>query len=274
MTNSPKIGHITALGSKLIGLVFWITSLIDLGFLVLVAANRDQEWQINLMLQLVERAPFPLLGLALILLGYGIDNMASEGTVTTVGKIDLRLPAYGLSVVLGVVLLLFIPMHLSNVGSRLELAKVNSDNNPQVEQVKQELEILQAIASDPAKQQQFTEDLKKLNTIIESGTVDGQTLNPQQLATLQQQQTVLERFQELAGDPAKIQEEIKTRQDQLAENDKQKDQQARLVFLQQGVRVGLKSFFLGAVYLLISFLGFKDWSRESKRGRRKSGYLI
>ena len=116
----------TTLTLKLIGIIFIISSFLDYITLAIPLRWQQAQWQIGFVTSVVDRGIVPMVGMGFILVGYWIDQTA--GLSTKGSKLDLRLPAYVVASVLGLLFLLMVPLHLNNL---------NQAQNSALEQIEQ-----------------------------------------------------------------------------------------------------------------------------------------
>ncbi len=256
MSNS-SISQFTSLSLKTVGVILVVSSLLDYITLAIPLDILNSQWQINFISQIVDRGIVPMVGIAFLFVGYWIDSNVSS-TANRKG-FDLRLPVFVLSLGLGFVFLLLVPIHLSN------LRLVSSDALSQIEEraseaenrISDQYEQLEAIAQDPQRLQLLDTRIKEIDTALGSGQFQGQNLNPQQLQRLQGTKQQLENFRELAKNPEALEARLSELQTQLRDQKLQREGRARTETLKQGVRTGLSSLMLAIGYLVMGWFGLK-----------------
>ena len=269
--NNPVISPFTALTLKLVGIILIISSLLDYIILSIPLRIFDQQWQIGFTSQIVDRGIIPMVGMAFLLIGYWISSnvdRASSGS----NLMDLRLPAFLLASVLGLLFLILVPLHLNN------LRMASSDILTQIEQgaaqaetqLQNEVEQLNAILNDPQRLQQLDETIKQLNQAIESGQIQGRQLNPQQVEQLKQRKEQLENLKSLQGNPDGVETRINELTTQLGEQKLERENRAKTEALKQGLRIGLSSLMLSVGYIAIGWFGLKSMGGASSSRRRTS----
>ncbi|MEM7554936.1 MAG: HpsJ family protein [Cyanobacteria bacterium P01_A01_bin.84] len=123
-----RSGTNIALALKAIGIVLILSAFIDFAFLLIPFQVNDKLWQINLVERLVDAGIVPLVGLGLLLAGYWFSSMENDGHPK---GLDLRMPAFILSTLLGLMFLVFLPVHANNVLtiSSQTVEQINKDAN-------------------------------------------------------------------------------------------------------------------------------------------------
>ncbi|MGK7953823.1 MAG: HpsJ family protein [Crocosphaera sp.] len=250
----------TSLVLKLIGVIFILSSLLDYVTLAVPPNFDNQSWQIGLVTNIVDRGVVPLVGMAFILVGYFIDGLADANPLKKSG-FSLKLPVYILAALLGLVFLLMVPLHLSNLNSAKTdaLERIQQGAGQGAEQIQQFLTQVDTLSKNP---NQLNQQINRLNQAVESGQVQGRQLNAQQLETLRQQRDQLQGLRDLAQNPEeynKRTEELKNQlETQLLERRKQAEGQANTQALKQSLRIGLSSLMLAIVYSVIGWIGLKS----------------
>ena len=255
--SQSSISQFTSLALKTVGVILVVSSLLDYITLAVSVDFLDSQSQIGFISQLVDRGIVPMVGIAFLLVGYWID--LNFGNVAKPKGFDLRLPVFILSLVLGFVFLIAVPLHLNN------LRLVSSDALSQLEErateaenrIQDQYEQLEAIAQDPQRLQVLDTRIQEIDTALGSGQFQGQNLNPQQLERLQNTKTQLENFRELAKNPEALEARLSELKNQLRDQKQQREGRARTETLKQGLRTGLSSLMLAIGYIFIGWLGLK-----------------
>ncbi|WP_267384858.1 HpsJ family protein [Cyanobacterium sp. uoEpiScrs1] len=249
----------TSLSFKLIGVVLLLSSLLDYITLAIPLNLQSSQWQIGLLTNIVDRGIVPLVGIGFILLGYFVENL-NDTTLRQSSEFDLRVPIYILSSIMGLMFLLIIPLHLNNLNE----VKVNTLNQIEqgagqgADQIQAFLAQIDQLSKNP---QRLSQQIQQLNQAVESGEVQGQSLNAQQLEQLQKQRTQLEQLQDLSKNPTeyknRIDELTEQFQEQLISQRRQAENKAKTQALKQSLRIGLSSLMLAIVYSTVGWIGFK-----------------
>lgn len=251
---------------KIVGAVMIVASLIDYLFLLIPFEWQDQNWQINTTNNLVDRGIVPLLAVTLILIGWWIsDNAANINIGPPIAP--LRLTTFIISSALGLIFLLLVPLHLSNVNraSANVLQQIDQRAQQQEIQIQTFTTQLDAIANDPA---QLTRQIAQRNQVIDSGEFQGRPLSPDEINQIANQRDQLQQLLDLSKDPAQLKaklDELKAKlETQLKDLQETQKQRARTLALKQSVRTGLNSFMLAIGYIALGWLGIKSMGSGGK----------
>lgn len=256
-----NIPAFTALTLKLFGVIFVLIALLDFFSLIFPLQMADPQWQLTTITGIVDRGIVPMLGMGLISLGYLVDTMAKTAGTSPKGGFDLRMPIYILAIALGLVFLLLIPVHLTNVNQikTAELARLESQIGQGQEQVEGALRQFDALSQNPEALEQ---QIKEGEQLLAAGQVNGNPLNQEQLANIERQVNELKGLREMSKDPAALKakmEEIKTNlENQVTEQRQKVESQASNQALKQGLRVGLSSLMLSIGFAAFGALGLRN----------------
>jgi len=249
-------GSFVSLSLKLIGVIFILSSLLDFATLLIPPQWSNPQWQLAFATNIVDRGIVPMLGIATILIAYWIDNTIERPSKK---EFDLRLPVYILSIILGVVFLLIIPLHLSNLG------KVQTNVLNQIEkgseqgkgQIQSFLTNLNTLAQNP---QLLKKEIQQRSSIIEKGQYQGKQLSPAQIDQLKQQKDQLQELDDVAVNPQKLKDKVDSMkvelQNRLQSQKDDAEDKARKEAIKQGLRTGLSSLMLAIGYGTVGALGW------------------
>jgi hypothetical protein len=246
----------TTLSLKLIGTIFIISSLLDYITLAIPFNWQSPQWQIGFVTSIVDRGIVPLVGIALILIGYWIDSYSGSPS----SGAGLKLPVFALASLLGLLFLLLVPVHLNNLNQAKNAALTNiTEGAGQGEQqIQAFLGQINTLSQNP---QLLNQEIQQRNQVIESGQFQGRPINPQQLEALRQQRDQLQQLRDLSQNPQEFKkrlEQIKGQlQTQLLDRRRTAENQAKSEALKQGLRIGLNSLMLAIGYSAVGWLGFK-----------------
>ncbi len=242
------------LALKLVGAIMILSTLLDYIVLLFPFNPTDKAWQLNTTAQLVDRGIIPLVGIALLIAGYW---MSSRDNDRGAGKPwqDLRFWALLLSSFLGLMFLLLVPLHLSNINTQKELALQQIDQGAdQAEaQLQSQLQQLQALAKNE-------DQLKKLDQAINSGQVPPEQLN--RLTALREQ---LQKFKQ---DPKALNQQLEAVQTQIRSRKLDAEKKANEQATKLGIRTGLSSLLLALGYIGLGWTGLRSIGFP-QGGRRK-----
>lgn len=249
----------TSLALKLIGVIFILSSLLDYIVLAIPLNWKEVTWQLGFVTSIVDRGIVPMVGIACIMLGYWIDSDTGSTPQKSSG-LNLKLPTFILSSLLGLLFLLFVPLHLGNINKAqtTALAQIEQGAGQGETQIKDFLSQINTLSQNP---QQLDQEIQGRSQVIETGQFQGRQLTPQQLDVLRQQRDQLKQLQDLARNPKQLKERLSTikneLQTRLLSQRKEREGQARTEAIKQGLRVGLSSLMLAIGYSAIGWLGLK-----------------
>lgn len=258
---------------KLVGVILILSFLLDFVILSFPAGPRDRAWQISLATSLVDRGIIPLLGVALILAGYWIDNIASDSPTNRKSSLDLRFWALLFSCLLGLLFLVLFPLHLNNVlQARTEaIQRINQEADQAKTQLQNELGSAQAQAQLENQQNQFR---SQVGNLLQNEQQLNQALQSDQLPAAQKK--LLQQFK---SDPKALDQFVQQRfgteslrnqgLTQIQRRQLQVDQQARQEAWKSGLRIGISSLLLSVGYIVIGWTGLRNMG-SVQPGRRKS----
>ncbi|MBE9223266.1 hypothetical protein IQ215_11215 [Cyanobacterium stanieri LEGE 03274] len=256
----------TALGIKLVGFIILVSALIDFLFLAIPLQLADRNWQINFTNTLVDRGVVPLLAVVLLILGWWItDNIPNAGQPQKA----VRLPVFIISSLLGLLFLLLVPIHLSNISSVSAqfIQEIDQRATAQEDEIQGFIEQLDAIARNP---QQIQGEIEQRNQVINNGgNIQGRQLSPEELQAITSQRDQLQELLQLSQTPSELEtrlEETRTRlQTELRDLQRQEKQRAQTQALRQTLRTGINSFMLSVGYIVLGWLGIKGFMGASPK---------
>ncbi|ACK73391.1 conserved hypothetical protein [Gloeothece citriformis PCC 7424] len=261
----------TSLCLKLMGVIFILSFLLDVITFAIPFQWQNSQWQISFVTTIVDRGVVPLVAMAMILIGYWIDN-ASGVVAKKSSLLSLKLPVFILASLLGLVFLLLVPVHLNNLNraQATALEQIQQGVGQGEQQINAFLTQLNSISQNP---QQLSGQIQQFQQILETGTFQGQQLSAQQLEQLKRQNDQLKGLRDLAQNPQDFKkrvEEIKNQlQTQLNKRQQNAESRAKTEALKQGLRIGLSSLMLAIVYSAIGWLGIRNvFTASPKEGRR------
>jgi ABC-type multidrug transport system fused ATPase/permease subunit len=252
-----NITPFTSLSLKLIGIILILSSLLDYILLALPFNPLESRWQIAYIGTVVDRGIVPLVGIAFVLAAYWVDS--TTGNPKGSG-IDVKLPMFFLASLLGLVFLLFIPLYLNNL--RTVSADAQEQISQRAEEVEQrlqgEFDQLNQLLTDQNRIRELDQNIQQINQALNSGQIQGQTLNPQQRQQLEQQKQRLEGLRNLQGKPEEIEQRLNELQTQLRGQRLEQENLAKTETLKQGLRIGLSSLMLAGCYSVVGWIGLKN----------------
>lgn len=260
MNSNPVLSAYTALALKVVGAILIVSSLIDYLILAIPFKPFDQAWQIAFTNQIVDRGIVPLVGIVFLSIGYWIGD-AIDGDGNRSPVTDLRFWAFIVATVLGLLFLLLVPLHVSNLSRAIndQIKQIDEQANVAEGQIQQQSQQLSTLLKDEAR-------LKELDQAIQSGEAQGQKLQP---AQVQQLQAMRDQILTLRKDPKALNEQIEKAQQQVANRKKELKDQAQLNAVKSGIRIGISSLLLAIGYSALGWMGFKGLG-SSGPGRRRA----
>jgi multisubunit Na+/H+ antiporter MnhB subunit len=245
--NQSTFSPYTALSLKVVGIILILSALISYIVAAIPFNPSEQEWQIQYVSQLVNQGFLPLIGIVLTLLGYWVEDVGSSSRRSS---LDLRLPVFILASFLGLIFLLIIPLHLSNVSqqSAAAFAEIETKAEQFEAQIQSETQQIQALVEN---EEQFAE----LEQAIESGQVQGQQL--------QQLQLIRQQVQQLKENPQALEQQIQTARTELLTRKEEAEQEERTKAFKSTLTVGLSSLLLAIAYIVVGWMGFRSLGNHS-----------
>lgn len=258
---------------KLVGLILILSSLVDYLVLLFPLNATDRNWLIQTASSLVDRGVVPLVGMALILMGYWMDSVL--GNAPKSGKsafADLRFWVALLASLLGLLYLLIFPLHLNNT----RLARRDALSEISLQASEAEIQLENQLGSQEFQQQiqqrktalrnelgALSENEEQLNALIAQGD-----LPPEIQEILEQAKTnpaVLDEFLEEQADslPGQLLTQIRQRQQELEE-------EAKTRSLKSSLQTGVSSLLLAIAYIALGWTGLKGLGLVNKSRRKPS----
>ncbi|MGK7952366.1 MAG: HpsJ family protein [Xenococcaceae cyanobacterium] len=261
MNTSTTMSPFTTLALKLIGVILILSSILDYITLAIPFEPLDAQWQISFTGQIVDRGIVPLVGIAFMLVGYWIEaSLSSPGKKLS---FDLRLPVFILASLMGLIFLLLVPLHLNNLRQAQTdvISQINQNAGEAENRIRTQFEQLNNLSQDPQRLEELNNRIREIDTAINSGQVQGQRLNPEQLQNLNQTKQQLENFRQLAQNPEALEARLNELQTQLGDRKRERENRAKTEAFKQGIRTGLSSLMLAVGYIAIGWLGLKNMGK-------------
>jgi hypothetical protein len=244
MKSSPVYSPYTALALKVVGSILILSSLIDYIFLAIPLNLTQRAGQLLFATQIVDRGIIPMVGIAFLLVGYWIDNIAGTSSDRKPLVQDLRFWALLLSSLLGAIFLVLAPVHSINVVQERDEAfkQINQGATQAQTVLEAQTKQVDALVKDPQR-------LSELEKAINSGQVQGQQLA--QLKALQEKLTAFKK------DPKALKQEVDAAQTRINKEKQQKEAEANARVWQIGIRTILSSLLLAIGYISIGWSGLR-----------------
>lgn len=256
--NSARLSRFTALSLKVLGGVLILSALVDYLLAAIPFMPLEDAWQISLTAQLVDRGLTPMIGIVVLLLSLWVENRLNQKITLRPALKSLSFLSLVLSLVLGGIFFLIIPLHLDNLQSIRDeaISRIEEVTRVQEEQANVQLVQLQAITQNPeAKQQleqQLEQQLQGINEAIAAGQVP-----PAQLSEVEIQRQEILGYQQLLNNPETIPARLDELREQVEQQRDEQQQQAKNQALREAFQVGLRSLLLGLGYIALGWLGIQ-----------------
>ena len=269
--NPATFSPFVSLSLKVIGIITILSSLVDYIVLAIPFQPFKPEWQGNYITTIVDRGIVPMVGIAFLLVGYWIDGLvSSSSTEKKSAFLDLRLPVFILSSLLGLLFFLVIPLYLSNLGqaSSTVLQQIQQGATQAEDRLQAQFEQLNRLAQSPQGIQQIGERIALIDKALASGQFQGQALSPDQRQQLQQARGQLQGIREVAKDPKKLEARLNELQNKLRDQKLERENLAKTEVFKRGLRIGLSSFLLAIGYIVIGWFGLRGTGSSLGQRRR------
>lgn len=248
MKSSPIYSPFTALALKTVGLVILVSSLLNIIILPVPYNLGQRAWQLAFTTQVVDQGIYPLIGIALLLAGYWVNNSDElSATARKSSGPDLRFGAFLLSSLLGLIFLLLVPLHFNNIllQSNQELDQINQQASQAQTQLEGETQRVNALIKDP-------QQLAELDKAIDSGRIQG----PQ----LAQAQSLRDQLKKFKQDPKSLDQQVEAKKTEIRTKKQQAEDLTKTNALKSGLRTGLISLLLALGYITIGWTGLRSLS--------------
>ena len=248
--NGNQFSPLIARTVKIVGIILILSFLLDFIILLFPFRPQDKSWQVNFVTQVVDRGATPMVGLALLVVGYWLNNSDSNSPNSWKSWLNLRSSILLLSSVLGLLFLLLVPLHINNVlqARTQALQRINqevtqAENQLQTQIATQQNQFKNQIGNLLQNEQQFNQTLQsnqvpeQIKTLLRQAKANPASLDQllaQQLNTVSQQERA----------------EIQRRKQEI-------EQKAQQEVWQTGVRIGIRSLLLSIGYIAIAWIGLR-----------------
>ncbi|WP_071515870.1 HpsJ family protein [Geitlerinema sp. PCC 9228] len=252
--DSRQFAPIASRALKLTGILLILSAIVDFLVLPIPYQFLDRGWRINVVTQTVERGIIPMIGIALLLLGFWVADVYMGKPKPVKKYQDLRTWALILSSLLGLVYLLYVPMFLNDV--RIQ----NKRTIQQIEQQSQQAE--EQLGSEEFSQrleQQQSQVRQQIQNLLQSEENFQQALEnvPQEQA---------QRLQEFKENPNALDQFLQQQADnfrnrnltQIREREQELKQENNTEALKNSIRIGFSSLLLAIAYIMVGWLGLKS----------------
>lgn len=279
--NSKQISSFTSWSLKLVGVIVILTFLLDLAILLFPAGPRDTQWQIGLATALVDRGIVPMMGIALILAGYWIEQSLDKDLLNRKAWLDLRFWAFILSSILGLLFLVLFPVHVNNVRAATteRIEQINQKATQAETQLQTQLSQLQTQLGDKQIQAELEQQASQFRTKVTELLKDEKRFN-QALQSNQIPESEKKLLQQFKANPKAIDEYVAKQTDtqalanqklsQIQVDKEQLSQQARQEAWKSSLRTGISSVLLCVGYIAIGWMGLRNIGNLIQSSRSSS----
>lgn len=271
--NSRQLSSMTARTLKVVGIIIFLTSLLDVIVLSIPGESADlttRAWQLAITTQLVDRGIVPLVGIALLFTGFWVESDTGMAQENRSPWLDFRVWVAVIASLFGVVYLVLVPVHLNNINLELK------DNLEQItQQATQAENQLNAQMNSPQFKAEVSQQQTQLKSQI-SDILSDENKFKQALASEQVPEPVKNLLKESKNNPKAVENflaqqaqaiptqgltQIRTRKQQLEKEARTKSRNASL-------QTGVSSLLLAIGYATIGWTGLRSMG-ILRFGRRK-----
>ncbi len=271
----------TSISLKLVGIICILSFFLDFIFLLVPFQPTDKIWQINLCRNLVDRGIVPMVGLGAVLTAYWFDSVDESSRSSS---LNLKLPTFIISSLLGLIFLLIFPLHLNNVNQvkGQALTRVNQEVEQLENQVKAQLaQVQNQLGNDQVKaavekqRAALKEQLgTQLNELVKDEQKYNQALSNNQLPAAQKDllkkyktnPKALDDFIAEQTDPQQLATQRVTQIRSQKEQQLQKIQDDAV----KELRIGISSLLLSIGYIVIGWTGLRGMGVLQSSSKRNT----
>lgn len=272
---NPQIAPFVAQLLKLIGGILILSFLLDFIILAFPAQPRDGLWQIGFATAMVDRGITPMIGLALLLIGYWLHDRSDNALTKPPLWLSLKFWALLLSSLLGLLFLLVIPFHINNVTqeSNRAIERINSDSTQAEAQLQSQLDQLQAQLGDEKNRAQLESQKSQVKAQV-TALLQNEELYQQALASDRTPPEQKKLLQEFKANPQALEKYLaqqsdpvalgKTKLEELQQQKQRAQAQARQEALQSSIRMAIRGLLIAIGYIAIGWTGLRNMLSVSK----------
>lgn len=260
---------------KLVGAILILSFLLDFVILAFPAGDRDALWQIGFVTATTDRGITPLIGLAFLLVGYWFDRSSNDTLTKPPLWLSLKFWALLLSSLLGLLFLVMIPLHITNVNAESTKAVERIEQNSLQEEAKLQTELnqLQAQLGDANVRAKLDAEKTRVKTqvtaLLQNEQQFNQAINSDR--TPEAEKKLLRQFK---ANPKALEDYLAEQSDpvalgskRLAQLQTQKQQltnQAKQEALQSSIRMTTRSLLIAIAYIFIGAMGLRNLLSTNK----------
>lgn len=251
---------------KIVGVILILAFLLDFIILLFPFRAQDKSWQINFATQIIDRGTIPMVGTALLLTGYWIENIINDAANTRQSGVNLRFLLLILASLLGLLFLLLSPLHINNILQARSEAIARIDEEVKQAESQLQTQITTQRTQISTQVTALLQNEQQLNAALQSPQVPEQFKNI--LRQAQQNPQALDQIidQQLNADTLRNQalEQIQTRRREVEERAQEQ--------VQSGIGSGIRSLLLSIGYILIGWTGLRNINTLPPERRNYTDY--
>ena len=260
MKNTATLSSYTSLSLKIMGVVLMLSSLLDYIVLAIPPDLENTEWQIDYIRKVVDLGIVPMVGMAFVLVGYWIGGTLQNTKSVKKSPLDFRLPIFILASLLGLIFLLFVPLHINNIRIDLtsKLETINQSATEAEERIQNQYDRINDILNNSNRINQLDNQLAQINQALNQGQIQGRPLNARGRTELEQSRQQLQNLRQLAENPEALSGRLNELQTQLRTQRLDRESRIKTTSLKGGIRIGCTSLMLAVGYIIIGWFGLKE----------------
>lgn len=245
-----------ALVLQFVGIILVLTFFLDFVIRLIALPVSTEEMQYNLMNELIDRGVMPLIGLALVYMGFWLKRSVTPLKSSGVPWKDSNFWTFVFASLLGLLFLIVIPFHYAKTGELFTKGMEQFDQRV----AQDELRVQQGqrqLEQEKQQWQAISKDSSQIDTLLQNPQIP-----PQQKAALQQ----------LKQDPAALEKasqntlvqieenlkQVKTQQTELEKRKAEQIEQAKGERFMSRTRSSIRSILLAAGFAVIGWTGLRD----------------
>ena len=266
--SSPAVSPLAAISLKLVGFVTIVSALLDFIILLLPPDLLNEQWQLNVTTQVVDRGIVPLVGIALLLTGFWVERSVGRGRQSGSLLVDLRFWACALATVLGFIFFILTFLHVNNVrlAARGSLADIEQQANEARTEAGTQLDEQLAQLEGAQVQQQ-----EQLNQLFQNEELLQQAIDAGQLSEdvlrFRDDPNALDAFvDERVGEARQQLETLREeRETQIGSRREELSSRVRQEAIKSAIRISISSFLLSIGYVFVGWTGLRRLLSMSRR---------
>lgn len=249
--------NFTSLCLKMIGGVMLISSLFNYIFMMIPFNWGNAQWQILFTNEVVSQGINPLLGIIFLIIGWWIADTNNPSRVSS----GTRMPVFILASVLGLIFLLLVPLHLSNISkaSAIALNQINQQAGQEEAKIQNTIQQINSASQNP---DQFRQQIAQIDQILKAGKIQNRDITPQQRQALETQKNQFQQIVTLSENPGELKKRLDAEknklQNQLDTIKAEQEKRAKTIALKQSLKTGVSSLILAIGYIVVGWFGLRN----------------